>query len=426
MLSLRGILDKHVMINNSARQIVTENEPWQQLNGRVLLIAPQPFFQNRGTPLNVRRMVEDLASFGLEVDLLVYAPGERISISGVTISRVVHIPGMTDIPIGPSFKKVILDVFLFWQALWLMISNRYAVVHGVEEGAFIAGVLSFFSKAKFVFDMDSCMSDQIAKSGIAGSSFVPKLFAVLEEFFIKRATAVLTVCTALSNYAKQVSSTVPIHQIEDCPVDEGPPDEELVAKLREEFSLSNKKIILYTGNFEAYQGVGLLLESFAKLELSENVILLLVGGGALEGDQVKKYKKEALNLGVSEQVIFTGNRPLIEMSAFTALATVLVSPRLKGENTPLKLYSYMASGKPIVASDIASHTQVVNQDSSFLAAPEPEAFADGLSQALDSSDVALIKKEQLVANAKKLVDERYSAACFKKRLHALYKEVLSS
>ena len=61
---------------------------------------------------------------------------------------------------------------------------------------------------------------------------------------------------------------------------------------------------------------------------------------------------------------------------------MLVSPRVHGTNTPLKVYEHLASGKPLVATRIWSHTQVLDDSVCFLVEPEPDSMAKGLLRAL--------------------------------------------
>ena len=64
------------------------------------------------------------------------------------------------------------------------------------------------------------------------------------------------------------------------------------------------------------------------------------------------------------------------------MATVLVSPRLQGTNTPLKIYEQLASGKPLVATRIWSHTQVLSEAVCFLAELEAASMATAIEAAL--------------------------------------------
>ena len=396
---------------------------------RVLLIAPQPFFSNRGTPLNVRAMLETLSGAGYEIDLLAYPFGEKLEIPGVSIIRSTGVPFLRSVPIGPSWRKVLLDIPLFFHG-WLLVRKRgYALLHGIEEGALMAALYSKFIKVPYVFDMDSSMPDQLYESGALRIAPLLRLVSKVESWAAKNASAILTVCSALTNKAKKIDPQGKIYQIEDFPIASSQQvDRELIEKVKEEFDCCSKKIVLYTGNLESYQGIDLLLEGFAKFVSSRdeasNVRLLLVGGGGADSLQSKYYQEMAKRLGCSEQVIFAGPRPQKEMGSLMAMSDLLVSPRNEGENTPLKIYSYMASNTPILATDIFSHTQVLSSESAFLAKPNALSFGEGLEKALEDSEPAQVRRQTLAKNAFELANSRYSKAAFEKRLLAMYKELI--
>ena len=67
-------------------------------------------------------------------------------------------------------------------------------------------------------------------------------------------------------------------------------------------------------------------------------------------------------------VVFTGQQPAREIPGFVRPRDVLVSPRIRGTNTPLKIYSYLRSGKPIVATNLLTHTQVLTPEVARLVA----------------------------------------------------------
>src|SRR5262249_4797406 len=133
--------------------------------------------------------------------------------------------------------------------------------------------------------------------------------------------------------------------------------------------------LLYTGTFESYQGIDLLLRS-VKAACSEfpTARYVIVGG---RPEQVEQQFLLAQELGVSEMVCFVGQRPLEEMPQYMSLADILLSPRSEGTNTPLKLYTYLRSGKPILATAILSHTQILTSEMAQLVEPNPEGLARG-------------------------------------------------
>ncbi|MBN8550564.1 MAG: glycosyltransferase [Deltaproteobacteria bacterium] len=388
----------------------------------VLLIAPQPFFLQRGTPINVRAMAAALAKVGYEVDLLVFPLGNDVQTDGVRVHRSWGVPGIRSVPIGPSWRKLVLDLFLFLKAVSLVLRKRYAAVQGIEEGGFMAWFLGTLTRTPSIFDMDSCMVSQLESSGFVRSNFLLRWLSSIEMFCIKRSSAVITVCQALTEKVRAFAPNSRIYQIEDFPL-EGleTRDPTLLDALRAKFNLTGKKNILYTGNFESYQGLDLLLEAFASValrlrDLPAPTQLVLVGG---DSEQIARYKKKARDLQIDAQVVFTGMRPAEEMGAFMEIADVLASPRLHGSNTPLKLYSYMAMGKAIVATDIASHTQVLTVDSAFLAAPRAHEYGAALAEALESS-----ASQTRALRAKELVETKYSKKCFEEKLTALYSELV--
>ena len=420
--------------HNAPKEVVPE------IHGapRVLLVAPQPFFENRGTPMNVRAMAETLGSNGVSVDLLTFPYGEEVIIPGVRILRCLSLPWVARVPVGPSFAKFFLDIFLTLHACWLVFRNRYALLHGVEEGAVIVGALGLLSRTPYVFDMDSCMPTQLRDCSFPGAQLIARGVEVLERFFVRRARVVLTVCEALTIKAKEITPSVDVVQIEDFPTEGADSaSQENIDRLRQEFSIdSSERVLVYTGNFEKYQGIKLLVESFAlalkRLSKGDiavepnSVRLVLVGGGDTDSQKVSEMRSLANSLGIAERVLCTGNRPADEMSAWMALSQVLVSPRIEGENTPLKLYSYMMAGRSIVATSIYSHTQVLNEENSFLAAPMPEPFSQAILAALEEGDAAGTAISLRAAAAKELVESRYSRASFDRRLVGMYSVLLNA
>ena len=83
---------------------------------------------------------------------------------------------------------------------------------------------------------------------------------------------------------------------------------------------------------------------------------------------------------------------------------MLASPRIAGTNTPLKIYSYLRSGKPIVATDLLTHTQVLDRDVAMLVRPEAEAFARAIVALIDDPRL----RNRLAAAARERADARYS------------------
>jgi len=105
--------------------------------------------------------------------------------------------------------------------------------------------------------------------------------------------------------------------------------------------------------------------------------------------------------------------PRHEVADYLGIADVLVLARPRGENAPLKIYEYMRSGKPIVATDIKAHTVSLSEKTAFLVQPEPAPLADGILLALQDKEHArklgLAAKSHYGSNDKPLRDTLFEA-----------------
>lgn len=378
---------------------------------KILVLAPHPFYQGRGTPIAVDILLRCLSERGDEVDLVTFHEGSDRFYERVRIHRIKPILKIHDIRPGLSVKKIYCDLHLFFRFISLIRKKDFDLIHAVEEGAFMAWIVCAWKKKPFIYDMDSSMSTQVVnKLKILRPGM--KVMQWLESQPIRRAAAVVPVCTelarnALRSGAKQV---VVLPDISLMQAGELKAKEDSLHQIRK----PSQKIAMYIGNLEPYQGIDLMLESFALVRMKTDTLVLVVIGGA-ERD-IGKYRARAEQLGIQEAVNFLGPRPIENLGQYIMQANILVSPRTEGVNTPMKLYSYLDSGIPVLATDLPTHTQVVNSKMAMLAAPEKEAFAQAMLRLIEDEPLGA----QLACEAKEFVATKYSYDSFKRALHGLY------
>ncbi|MBP2686197.1 MAG: hypothetical protein H6Q81_1102, partial [Deltaproteobacteria bacterium] len=295
--------------------------------------------------------------------------------------------------------------------LALLRTNRYDLIHAVEESAFIAIAGKILYKTPYVFDMDSSIPDQIFEK-YPGLRLTHRVLRRIERIMIRRSVFVVAVCESLAKIARHSMVESRIAILEDVP---------LFAKREEGKPLGlagalgiHGSVVMYVGNLETYQGIDLLLESFRIAHARDGRHHLVIVGGA-DAD-IARYTEMARALGIAGHVHFLGPKPVEELPKYLAEADILVSPRTRGENTPMKIYSYMFSGKPILATRMTTHTQVLNDDNSVLADPVPGPFANALSELLE--DVG--KREAIGRRAIRDIEERYSFKVYKGKLSRIY------
>jgi glycosyltransferase involved in cell wall biosynthesis len=168
-------------------------------------------------------------------------------------------------------------------------------------------------------------------------------------------------------------------------------------------------LIVYTGTFEAYQGIDLLFDAIAAVTKERPDARLVLAGG--QPDQIERAKAQARAASADAFTIFAGERPAAEIPAYLLAADVLVSPRSRGTNTPLKIYQYLRSGKPIVATRLETHTQVLNDDTAILTGPTAAEFARGILMVLNDRDRA----ESVGRRARELAETKYTEQAYMDR-----------
>lgn len=383
---------------------------------RILMIAPEPFLEPRGTPFSVYYRIKSLLSSGYQVDLVTYPVGKQVALPGLRVYRAPRLPFIHEVKIGPSLAKFPLDLFVFIIAFWRLCVRRYRYIHTHEEAGVMGAVFSILFGCKHLYDMHSDIAEEMTNFSFTKSRWLIHGVELLQKWIIRSSTVVIAVYPELVQTVKRIAPDKTVYLITNAPVDADlpVPDEQSVARLRHQLGLGNGPVLVYTGTFESYQGIDLLLQSIPLVrESCPKAHYVLVGG---RPEQIAQQQQLAEKLGVADIVHFTGQRPMEEIPQYMALADILLSPRNKGTNTPLKLYTYLRSGKPILATHIYSHTQILNPDIAMLVPPTAEDLARGTLELLQKPDLA----RQLASNGKKVADEHYSWDVFLEKNRRAY------
>ena len=168
---------------------------------RILFIAPQPFYEERGTLIAIDLLLRALSERGEKVDLLTFHLGEDRNLPGLEIVRIRPWPAPARVRPGLSIAKLWCDVFTGFKALSLVRSRQYDLIYAVEEGAFMAMVLGKLFRLPFVFDMDSSMADQIVERFPAAKPTIG-ILRWMESLPMRSAIAVIPMCEAIAERAR--------------------------------------------------------------------------------------------------------------------------------------------------------------------------------------------------------------------------------
>ncbi len=218
-----------------------------------------------------------------------------------------------------------------------------------------------------------------------------RLTRAMENYVVKRANAVTTICEGLRddlinrgfnrNKFTVIANAVNIEQFELITAQDKMNNNGLIESLK----LQHCDVLGFLGSFYAYEGLDLVIDAMPSLlARHSNARLLLVGGGPQEA----ALKAQVEALGLQEKVIFTGRVPHADVGKYYSLVDLLVYPRksmrLTHLVTPLKPLEAMAQGKAVIASDVGGHKELISDnETGFL-------FSAGDSQELAQRLVELL------------------------------------
>jgi glycosyltransferase involved in cell wall biosynthesis len=382
---------------------------------KILVLAPHPFFQNRGTPIALKMLLESLVAEGHDLTAMVYPEGEKITIPGCRILRVKKLPMIHNIQPGFSWKKIACDIVMLQMAGRLLKKEKFDLIHAGEEAVFLARHFNKRFKIPYVYDMDSSLPQQLCEKMPLLSPLLP-LLTRFEKRVVQNSAGVLAVCKHLADLARSHDATTIVQQLEDVTLlpREFPEEKRKTTDLRLD---KNTTHLMYVGNLERYQGIDLLLEAFSLAYLEKEKIKLVIIGGSKA--DITFYKRKTRNIGIADGVIFTGPKPVEDLACYLAQADILVSPRIKGYNTPMKIYSYMDSGRPILATCLETHTQVLDESVACLVEPVDADMAAGIMRLTRNTEL----RKTLADNARKRVQEEYNREAFNLKLQSFYTKI---
>lgn len=177
-------------------------------------------------------------------------------------------------------------------------------------------------------------------------------------------------------------------------------------RCRQEVGLeSGAEYVGFVGSFYRYQGLACLLDAYALLSQQRPSLRLLLVG---DGEAADSLRAQAERLGLSQFIVWTGRVPYERVSVLIGAMDICVAPFTanRGETSPVKLFDYLACGRPVVASAIPSVSSMFPDGSGVIFVPPgvPAVLATALLRLLQQPEHAA----ELGRQGRRVVEERFS------------------
>lgn len=358
---------------------------------RVLMIAPTPYFSDRGCHVRIYEEARALTGLGHEVCIVTYHLGRDMP--GVRVVRTPPIPWYNKLEAGPSWHKPYLDALLLWKSLAEARSFRPHLIHAhLHEGALIGSVLKSILRIPLLFDYQGSLSGESLNHGFyRETSLMMKLFKGLERFIDRRADLIITSSDKGRQELVQEWGIAPrkvINLIDGVDTETFRPGSR--GEARRELGIADDvKLVVYLGLFNRYQGVDLLLDAISLVKSGASDVRFLLMGFP-EGE----YQRKAVEMDVDDIITFTGRVDYDRASYFLSAGDLAVSPKLALTEANGKLFNFMACGLPTVVFDNQVNREILGDDGIYVEHGDTSSLADTIISTLrDGQRMGLLSKQ---------------------------------
>ncbi|MBU4293602.1 MAG: glycosyltransferase family 4 protein [Actinobacteria bacterium] len=354
---------------------------------KVLMIAPTPFFADRGCHVKILEEVRALSRRNIDVKVVTYHIGRDIE--GVDIQRIVNIPWYKKLEAGPSIHKYYLDLLLAFKAIKVAAKFKPDIIHAhLHEGVFAGKIVQFFIRKPLIADYQGSMVGEMLDHGFMKRNSFPFRFnSWLERTINKWPQKIIFSSSGakeffLANF--NVNPEKVVSFVEGTNTDEFHPGYD-TSQLRKKLGMpGGKKIVIYLGVLTKYQGVDILIDSINDVKRKFNdVHFLIVGFPNLE-----YYTEMAQKLRVSDWVTFTGRVNHGDVPKYLNLGDIGVSLKLSKTEANGKLFGYMAVGLPCLVFDTKTNKEILGDTGIYAEYNSKKSFVEKLIFLLENEKTA--------------------------------------
>jgi glycosyltransferase involved in cell wall biosynthesis len=378
---------------------------------RILMIAPTPFFADRGCHVRIYEEARALQALGCQVEVCTYHLGRDRP--GLTTHRTPRIPWYNKLAAGFSWHKFYIDVLLAFKAWRVAHRFRPDLIHGhLHEGAVIGWAVGQALRAPVIGDFQGSLSGELkAHEVLDEHSWFYRFVAHNERWIDRLPNVAVASCSDVADELRDrfgVSDVIlALDGVDTEAFRPGLETGELASLVPD-----GRRVVAYLGLLNAYQGVDHLLEAVPRvLARVPEAYFLLMGY-----QDEEKYRQKAREMGLAEYVSFPGRIDYGQAPRYLALGEVAVGPKLSETESNGKLYNYMACGLPTVAYDTPVSREILGDLGVYAPRGDVPALADAIAGLLENPEAA----RRLGQELRQRVVERFSWEHTAKQLLAAY------
>ena len=390
---------------------------------RILVVAPVPFFVDRGTPMRILEESLALERLGADIQIATYHIGRCIkdieNDSNIKVRRIVRLLfWYNKKEAGPNWQKIVLDILLAIKVIRICWSEKPDIIHAhLHEGVLIGSLAQkvlFWRKMKLVADFHGQLVSEMTSHGYLREGWLKKFFLFLEKVIFSMGDWTIVsseelkkiVCQFKKRNRDKLSVVLDGVNLKKY---------ELLKKISEVKSTDKLKVI-YSGAFVKNKGIDLLLETIIRVkETNRDDILFILAGGPIENiaSFVEKYDLRKIVKIIS---------PLDyrDLPKVNLMGDIAVDPKLSGFGQASgKILQYMAAGLPVICFDRKNNRNYLRNAGFYVR----DFSVDGLTEAVLHFANNKDKITEMSRNAEKEI-ARFSWDKSGEKILKIYKKML--
>jgi len=350
---------------------------------KILVIAPTPFFSDRGTHIRILEESLALEKLGHKITIATYHIGKNIGDFVETKIDVRRIRRLLfwykKLEAGPDWQKIILDMMLIRKVFYLARTQKPDVIHAhLHEGALIGWIVTkllFWRKIALVMDFHGSLTKEMVSHGYLGASFMKRTFRFVEKTINNLGDFAITSSWENSEHIKLIRKDKKVETVLDG-VNLGY-YKNLPSKteLRKKLELPQEKVIFsYTGALIPNKGIGYLLNAIIAAAAATPKAYFIIGGFPVE--EISKFI--TLNC-LSDQVRLINPLNYFELPEILTASDVGIDPKDSATGQASgKILQYMGAGLPVVCFDRKNNREYVGEGAFYGTEVSADSIAAGI------------------------------------------------
>lgn len=392
---------------------------------KILVIAPTPFFADRGTHIRILEEARGLERRGHSIVIATYHIGTEVRDAfntRIDVRRINHLLfWYKKLEAGPDWQKVILDAMLVWKVIYLVVKERPDVLHAhLHEGALIGWIAQrvlWWKRVPLLVDMHGSLTEEMLTHNYLKHPWLMRVFQRFEQWIDRLGDAIIASSWENATVLEAARGRAVVAVPDGVDVDAYTEISETRIQLRARFALpQDALIVVYAGAFIQNKGIGLLLESISHIAQQDAKISFVLAGFPAEG--VRAFVDER---GLQSRVRIISPLRYRDLPSLLRACDIAVDPKnSRTHQASGKLLQYMAAGLPIVCLERPDNQRYLGEGAHYCTDRTPTGLATAVLTLAKNAQLRVQmgeeNRKQAHAFTWDIAAERIET-CYKKILH---------